>query len=571
MACPRSPGEVNCARCGRGNPEHVRYCLDCGGLLQGERLVVPRATPSSSAGDAAGVAESPSGTHEVAHPVRTSTGRPPAPDLNFASRSGPDEDDGYRAGLASVTFEQRPLQPAVAAPPSGASSPATTAFGTAAHETSRREATEPTTTCPACSTSNPAESSFCSECGATIGARQDRPLAGTIVAVGGARSNAALRAVPSPETQTSRPRSFPPIEPRPLAEPRPDACAALRAAPAAPAAAQPASARQAPIPMESRSPAEPAGTNGQLPSSPPTQRTFGAPTGGVAAVAHARGPELEAPPPGALPSFQTCPRCAGANSAEARFCQLCGVPLTDDARLRPIPTAPESAPSSGLLPIAWLVVIGQDGTPGRRYPLRGSTMDIGRTSGDIVLEKDPYVCPLHARLTYGSRGFAIEDLGSVNGVYVRLGGSPLELRHGDLLLLGQAVLRLEIVEETEGHLGPAVRDSTRVFGTPAVARRARLVLHTVEGCARDIFYLSRPETILGREAGDIVFTDDPFMSRRHAALRRASGTNTYTLRDLGSSNGTFIAIRGKQSLSPGDHVRIGQHLFRLDVQSGGPS
>ncbi len=223
------------------------------------------------------------------------------------------------------------------------------------------------------------------------------------------------------------------------------------------------------------------------------------------------------------------------------------------------------------MPSASLVVIAQDGTPGRHYPLGGPVTEIGREKGDIVLGKDPYVCPLHARLTYKSRGFSLEDLGSVNGVYVRLGAGPIELKDGDLLLIGLAVLRFEIVEESESRYGVAVRGTTRVFGSPSVPRRARLVVQTTEDQSRDIFYISRAETIVGREAGDIVFTDDPFMSRRHAAIRRSATSNTYTLRDLGSSNGTFIAIRGHQPLSHGDFVRIGQHLFRLDVHGGGPS
>jgi len=55
------------------------------------------------------------------------------------------------------------------------------------------------------------------------------------------------------------------------------------------------------------------------------------------------------------------------------------------------------------------------------------------------------------------------------------------------------------------------------------------------------------------------------MSRRHASLTRDPSTGTMTLRDLGSSNGTYLAIRGEREISHGDHLRVGQHLFRLDV------
>jgi pSer/pThr/pTyr-binding forkhead associated (FHA) protein len=85
----------------------------------------------------------------------------------------------------------------------------------------------------------------------------------------------------------------------------------------------------------------------------------------------------------------------------------------------------------------------------------------------------------------------------------------------------------------------------------------------VEGISRNVFYVSKSRITLGRESGDIVFTEDPFMSRQHAALTREP--QGFVLSDLGSSNGTFIAVRDERPLSDGDHVRIGQHLFRLKV------
>jgi pSer/pThr/pTyr-binding forkhead associated (FHA) protein len=78
------------------------------------------------------------------------------------------------------------------------------------------------------------------------------------------------------------------------------------------------------------------------------------------------------------------------------------------------------------------------------------------------------------------------------------------------------------------------------------------------------------ETVLGRESGDVVFTEDPFLSRRHAAIRvlgaEAGATRppTFALVDLGSSNGSFLRIRGEIDLAAGDHFRVGQQLFRVD-------
>lgn len=67
--------------------------------------------------------------------------------------------------------------------------------------------------------------------------------------------------------------------------------------------------------------------------------------------------------------------------------------------------------------------------------------------------------------------------------------------------------------------------------------------------------------------GDIVFTADAFLSRRHAAIRRDPSSNRFHLDDLDSSNGTYVAIRNEATLSTGDRVRIGQHLFRFESGS----
>jgi pSer/pThr/pTyr-binding forkhead associated (FHA) protein len=212
-----------------------------------------------------------------------------------------------------------------------------------------------------------------------------------------------------------------------------------------------------------------------------------------------------------------------------------------------------------------LVVITQDGTPGRTFDITDAQVDIGREEGGILLPNDPYVSPRHARLRRQAGGqFTLRDLGSVNGVYVRVRRAE-RLEHGDLVLVGLEVLRFEVVSDAEKTLGPALERGTQVFGSPASTRYARLCQRTIEGVTRDVHSLYRDETVIGRESGDIVFTSDPFMSRQHAAISRDPYEGTFTLRDLGSSNGTYLAIRGEVTLQNGDHLRLGQHLFRLEV------
>ncbi len=138
-----------------------------------------------------------------------------------------------------------------------------------------------------------------------------------------------------------------------------------------------------------------------------------------------------------------------------------------------------------------------------------------------------------------------------------------------MILIGQQVLRFEMVPTNQRNLGPARQHGVMVFGTPETPRIARVVQYTTEGLERDVYYLSREETVLGREHADIVFPDDPFLSRRHAAISMNTETSRFNLRDLGSSNGTAIRCRNEHVLQPGDQFRLGRHLFRFDLTRNG--
>jgi pSer/pThr/pTyr-binding forkhead associated (FHA) protein len=135
-----------------------------------------------------------------------------------------------------------------------------------------------------------------------------------------------------------------------------------------------------------------------------------------------------------------------------------------------------------------------------------------------------------------------------------------------LLLLGLEVLQFHAVSNAERGLGHASQHGTLLFGSPAVARHARLCQRTIEGVVRDVYHLFRDETVIGREQGDIVFSADPFLSRRHAVISRDPSTSEFFVRDLDSSNGSYKAIRGEVPLANGDFVRVGQHLFRVDLR-----
>jgi pSer/pThr/pTyr-binding forkhead associated (FHA) protein len=168
----------------------------------------------------------------------------------------------------------------------------------------------------------------------------------------------------------------------------------------------------------------------------------------------------------------------------------------------------------------------------------------------------------HARLVHRDGQFVILPLETRNGVYVRL-RQPVELYDGDLFLLGKQVLRFEIPFEVEKTVRPAVEHGVVLFGTPVKPAWGRLRQLTAGGTTRDMYHLTRAEVVLGREQGDIVFGDDEFLSRRHAQIQIRN--NRVTLTDLGSSNGTFVRLRGQHLLSPGELIRIGDELLRFEI------
>ena len=70
-------------------------------------------------------------------------------------------------------------------------------------------------------------------------------------------------------------------------------------------------------------------------------------------------------------------------------------------------------------------------------------LTIGRSHCDLTFPHDSFVSERHAQITHESGGLVLEDLRSRNGTYVRV-QLPTRLLHGDLILLGDNALRVEL-------------------------------------------------------------------------------------------------------------------------------
>lgn len=90
------------------------------------------------------------------------------------------------------------------------------------------------------------------------------------------------------------------------------------------------------------------------------------------------------------------------------------------------------------------VLVQESPATGLRHEAR-SGVTIGREGSDVVLT-DLEVSRRHARLRLLGERLAIEDLGSTNGTFLngqRVTGVS-ELKHGDVLKLGNSSLRIEV-------------------------------------------------------------------------------------------------------------------------------
>ncbi len=218
--------------------------------------------------------------------------------------------------------------------------------------------------------------------------------------------------------------------------------------------------------------------------------------------------------------------------------------------------------------VSWgaLISVKRDGTDGETYPLSGEWMDIGRSGAHLSFDDDSFLARRHARIECGDEGTQVIPLDDLNGVYRRL-DSEEELADGAMILAGREVLRFELVSEQECEATPLVRHGVAMFGSPPRKPWGRLLQLLPNTGVRDIRYLVDIEFIIGREEGDFVFRDDAFLSRRHARLSWKDGA--CSLQDLESSNGTFVRLAGPTRLDMGDHLRLGDQLFRFE--SGSPN
>jgi len=262
---------------------------------------------------------------------------------------------------------------------------------------------------------------------------------------------------------------------------------------------------------------------------------------------------------GKMTAARLCPTCGNAVPAEFSFCGQCGSRL--DAKSgavstgAPAPSATQkSGPSSSSAVHGRLILIRPDGTEGGVHPLDEGENVIGRGMGPLF-DADGYLSPRHAEIVLNAAGVVVRDTGSLNGVFVKLTDEE-PIVDGDVFRIGQELLRFDEI--------PApvpLDDGTDIMGSPNPGYWGRLALIVGRDHDGSAFPLFGDAVTLGRERGDILFPEDGYVSGSHA--RVSMRNNRFYLADLGSSNGTFLRVRGERSLPTGSAILMGQQLFRI--------
>lgn len=199
----------------------------------------------------------------------------------------------------------------------------------------------------------------------------------------------------------------------------------------------------------------------------------------------------------------------------------------------------------------------------RLIPVGDAPVVIGRGDADVQVPDDPFLSPVHAVFSADDAGLHVEDLGSLNGVWLRVRGEAV-LRAGDLFMVGRQLLRIERC--TAPGRPEADADGTRRLGAARDADGVRLVQLAADGAERNVYHVSAEGCRIGRHVADVVFTDDTFMSGTHALVLPRG--DVFVLRDLSSRNGTWIRIEGRRALAVGDAVMMGQTVWRVGLPVG---
>ncbi len=101
------------------------------------------------------------------------------------------------------------------------------------------------------------------------------------------------------------------------------------------------------------------------------------------------------------------------------------------------------------------------------------------------------------------------------------------------------------------------------FGDMQTPGKAKLILIKGEGIDGISYHLNSTEHVAGRSQGAILFTEDKWLSPKHANFYYSEGN--LVVRDEESVNGLFLCARGPTDVPSGTIFMVGEQVFRVET------
>ncbi|MFA5623871.1 MAG: FHA domain-containing protein [Bradymonadales bacterium] len=248
-----------------------------------------------------------------------------------------------------------------------------------------------------------------------------------------------------------------------------------------------------------------------------------------------------------------CVQCNAELNASFRFCNQCGAP-TDAAA-----AAEQEAKYYSRFQVergASVRLLRGKGQEGEHFSVAGGKT-VGRGEADLRFN-DGTLSSVHARFEEQDGALSVKDLGSLNGVFLRISGTTT-LKNNDIFRIGDHYFLFEWFDESLFKS----EFQTQFFSTPRRGMKYRLVEILAGGLRGRALCAGERSIVIGRRDGDWIFSDDEYLSPRHCEIE-CSG-DTVRIKDLGSRNGVFLRIRGEAELRNGDLLFVGDELFAVSI------
>ena len=201
----------------------------------------------------------------------------------------------------------------------------------------------------------------------------------------------------------------------------------------------------------------------------------------------------------------------------------------------------------------------RDGSVAAEYAVTAEGITVDSRPEDAK-SSDPTKGAAQARFFLMEGQPIVEDLGNRGRVFIRL-MATYTLQNGDRVAMGGHLLKFRCNPEIASAataLGKTLLNVTSLLQEPT----AQFIAVAADGTERsERFPLGEEETIFGRTSATYTFKDDLLMSRSHARVYHRG--EDFFIEDLGSRNGTFVAVRGRAPIPFGAVVVVAGQPFRL--------